>query len=155
MSTINAGEDYCSVLGSITNFSRNLLCVDSNLLSSVLLWMDNKISFNVNYQDFLLASTMLRLNSDTQAHPDLAGYVIFNHPIFCASWYIKSILDTKILHSLILGLDTIYAAGAFLQSQFDPYTKPIHFDVDSKLALSWCSITGEEFYQAIPLICGY
>jgi Polyketide synthase dehydratase len=53
-------------------------------------------------------------------------------------------------------LDTIYATGAFLtdNSQFDA-NEPRRFDVDSKLALSRCSITGEEFYQAIPSIYGY
>ncbi|KAF8800384.1 hypothetical protein BYT27DRAFT_7148677 [Phlegmacium glaucopus] len=143
-----------------------------------------------------LASTAFRLNSDT--HPDLAGHVIFDRPIFPASGYIESILengamvvkDTKILRPLMLGahgtdpghvgclndgkewefrvatslafdnghikLDTIYATGAFLthNPQFDP-DEPISFDVDSKLALSRCSITGEEFYQAIPSIYGY
>ncbi|KAF8800322.1 hypothetical protein BYT27DRAFT_6834852 [Phlegmacium glaucopus] len=143
-----------------------------------------------------LASTMFRLNCDT--HPDLAGHVIFERPIFPASGYVESILengamvvsDVKILRPLMLGargsdpghvgcindgkefefrvatsntydngyikLDTIYATGAFLTSnpQFDP-DEPIRFDVDSKLALSRCSITGEEFYQAIPTIYGY
>ena len=53
-------------------------------------------------------------------------------------------------------LDTIYATGAYLNNnpKFDP-NEPRHFDMDSKLALSRCSITGEEFYQAIPLIYGY
>jgi Polyketide synthase dehydratase len=53
-------------------------------------------------------------------------------------------------------LDTIYASGSYLSHnpQFDP-NEPRRFDVDSKLALSRCSITGEEFYQAIPSIYGY
>ena len=53
-------------------------------------------------------------------------------------------------------LDTVYASGTFLTNnpKFDP-NEPRHFDVDSKLALSRCSITGEEFYQAIPSIYGY
>ena len=53
-------------------------------------------------------------------------------------------------------LDTIYASGAYLTNnpKFDP-NEPKHFDIDSKLALSRCSITGEEFYQAIPSIYGY
>ena len=53
-------------------------------------------------------------------------------------------------------LDTIYATGAYFTSnpKFDP-DEPKHFDIDSKLALSRCSITGEEFYQAIPTIYGY
>ena len=53
-------------------------------------------------------------------------------------------------------LDTVYANGAYLcnNPQFDS-NEPKRFDVDSKLALSRCSITGEEFYQAIPSIYGY
>lgn len=53
-------------------------------------------------------------------------------------------------------LDTIYATGAYLTSnpEFNP-DEPRRFDIDSKLALSRCSITGEEFYQAIPTIYGY
>ena len=53
-------------------------------------------------------------------------------------------------------LDTIYASGTYLcnNPEFDP-NEPRRFDIDSKLALSRCSITGEEFYQAIPSIYGY
>ena len=53
-------------------------------------------------------------------------------------------------------LDTAYASGSYLSHnpQFNP-NEPRHFDIDSKLALSRCSITGEEFYQAIPSIYGY
>jgi hypothetical protein len=53
-------------------------------------------------------------------------------------------------------LDTIYATGAYLTNnpKFDANERR-HFDIDSKLALSRNSITGEEFYQAIPSIYGY
>ena len=53
-------------------------------------------------------------------------------------------------------LDTVNADGAYLDHNpdFDP-NEPKRFDIDSKLALSRCSITGEEFYQAIPTIYGY
>ena len=53
-------------------------------------------------------------------------------------------------------LDTIYASGTYLcnNPEFNP-NEPRRFDIDSKLALSRCSITGEEFYQAIPSIYGY
>ena len=53
-------------------------------------------------------------------------------------------------------LDTTYASGTYLcnNPKFDP-NEPRRFDIDSKLALSRCSITGEEFYQAIPSIYGY
>ena len=53
-------------------------------------------------------------------------------------------------------LSSIYASGTYVcnDPEFDP-NEPRHFDIDSKLALSRCSITGEEFYQAIPLIFGY
>ena len=56
----------------------------------------------------------------------------------------------------VIKLDTTYASGFFLthNPQFDP-NEPRRLDIDSKLALSRCSITGEEFYQAIPSIYGY
>ena len=56
----------------------------------------------------------------------------------------------------LVKLDTLYASGTHLYNnpKFDP-NEPRRFDMDSKLALSRCSITGEEFYQAIPLIYGY
>ncbi|KAF9461490.1 hypothetical protein BDZ94DRAFT_1263481 [Collybia nuda] len=53
-------------------------------------------------------------------------------------------------------LDTIYADGGYSRKNpdFNPDDRK-RFDIESKLALSRCHLTGEEFYQAIPPMYGY
>ncbi|KAF8805107.1 hypothetical protein BYT27DRAFT_7297174, partial [Phlegmacium glaucopus] len=99
----NTGEH----LGSITNFSRSLLNVGLKLAKLCATpdgrqdfiqcelpgfpynrskcWSESASDRSMRLQEKCrpLASTMFRLNSDT--HPDLAGHVIFDQPIFRAS----------------------------------------------------------------------
>lgn len=56
----------------------------------------------------------------------------------------------------IVVLDSVYASGSFYREnpRFDPNT-PRMFDLQSKLALSEGSITGEQFYNVIPAAYRY
>ncbi|KAF9223007.1 ketoacyl-synt-domain-containing protein, partial [Gyrodon lividus] len=138
-----------------------------------------------------LAPPHFRINIDS--HPDLAGHVIFDAPLFPASGYVESILengamvvqDIAIHKPLVLKghdtfpthagcvidghrwqfrasttdefdngavvLDTVYASGTFsrVNSGFR-VNIPLKFDITSKLAHSCGSVTGDEFYSAIP-----
>ncbi|KAF9219105.1 putative nonribosomal peptide synthetase [Gyrodon lividus] len=138
-----------------------------------------------------LAPPHFRINIDS--HPDLAGHMIFDAPLFPASGYVESILengamvvqDIAIHKPLVLKghdtfpthagciidghrwqfrasttdrfdngtivLDTVYASGMFsrVNSGFCADV-PLTFDIGSKLTHSCGSITGDEFYSALP-----
>ena len=72
-----------------------------------------------------------------------------------ASWEFR-VATSNSYDNGYIKLDTVYASGTFLRNnpEFNP-DEPKRFDFESKLALSRSSITGEEFYQAIPLMYGY
>ncbi|KAI6098831.1 putative nonribosomal peptide synthetase [Pisolithus croceorrhizus] len=121
-----------------------------------------------------VATPHFRINVDT--HPDLTGHIVFDAVLFPASGYVESILENgamvvtniAIHKPLVLNvaiqsvyqqriyngeivMDSIYASGQF--SRINPAydeSAPRMFDVETRLARARGSVTGNEFYDAIP-----